>query len=59
MRQQVSINVELTYNVDAGLSKAGILELVMVDLGRLENFGPQINPVEYIGFEITHLLELT
>lgn len=57
MRQQVNINVDLTYDVDAGLSKADILDRVMIDIGRLENFGPALNPVQYCGLSITHILE--
>ena len=57
MRQQVNVNVDLTYDVDANLSRSEIILKVMDDLNRLENFGPQLNGVEYIGASITNLLE--
>jgi hypothetical protein len=57
MRQQVNLNVDLTYDVDATLTREQIMALVTVDLGRLENFGAEFRQVEFVGSSISNLLE--
>lgn len=57
MRQQVNVNVDLTYDVDANLSRSEIILAIMEDLNRLENFGMHLKQAEYMGASITNILE--
>lgn len=57
MRQQVNVNIDLVYDVDASLTREQLLNLIAVDVGRLENFDATLTPVEYMGCMITNLIE--